>query len=59
MRVIKVAVKTEVSALALALLAGADHYQNLTQQVAALPKHYYWEMMAADISAWLNRELAL
>ena len=59
MRTLKVAVKTEVSALALALLARADQDQNLTQQTAVLPKHYYWEMMAADISAWLNRKLAL
>ena len=55
---IKFAVNTEVSALALALLAGADQYQNLSLQAAVLPKHYYWETMAADISAWLNRSLA-
>ena len=54
MRLIKVAVKNEVSALALALLAGADHYQNCKQQVAALPKGRYWETMATDIGAWLE-----
>ena len=58
MRLIKVAVKNEVSALALALLAGADHYQNFKQQVAVLPKGCYWEAMATDIGAWLEPYLA-
>jgi len=59
MKVIKVDVATEASALALALLAEADHYQNLRRQVTALPKDYYWETMAAAIGAWIGRELGL
>jgi len=52
-----VAVKTELSALALALLVDADHCQNLKLPVTAYPKDYYWKKMAADISAWIDREL--